>query len=98
MEFQDPTIMAFQKQQITKNENDDLESRIVNSKNLDLQESIKSESSWERGLRHAKQMKEKAQQRKQMEKTDFLDKKMNLSLKEFENEKENDERYVNIEK
>lgn len=43
-------------------------------------------------------MKEKALRRKQMEKDQFDDKKMNLSLKEFENEPENDERYLNIEK
>jgi len=42
-------------------------------------------------------MKEKALRRKQTEGDQFADKKMNLSLKEFENEKENDERYVNVE-
>ena len=62
------------------------------------QEPIKTETAWERGLRHAKEMKEKALKRKQMEKDQFDDKKMNLSLKEFENEKENDERYINAEK
>lgn len=36
--------------------------------------------------------------RKQMEKDQFADKKMNLSLKDFENEKENDERYFNAER
>lgn len=34
--------------------------------------------------------------RKQMEKDQFDDKKMNLSLKDFENE--NDERYINAER
>ena len=43
-------------------------------------------------------MKDKAKMRKQNEKEDFHDKKMNLSLKEYEIEKENDERYINIEK
>lgn len=33
-----------------------------------------------------------------MEKDQFDDKKMNLSLKDFENEKENDERYINAER
>ena len=56
-----------------------------------------NESAWERALRQAKEMKEKAKQRKQADKDEFMDKKMNLSLKEFENEKENDERYLNIE-
>jgi hypothetical protein len=57
-----------------------------------------NESAWERGLRHAKEMRDKAKQRKLTDKEDFLDKKMNLSLKEFEIERENDERYINIEK
>jgi nuclear protein NHN1 len=58
-----------------------------------------NETAWEKALRQAREMKEKAKLRKQAEqKEDFLDKKMNLSLKEFENEKENDERYLNIEK
>ena len=43
-------------------------------------------------------MKTKAQKRKIIEKDDFYDKKMNLSLKEYEIEKENDERYINVEK
>ena len=42
-------------------------------------------------------MKEKAMLRKKAE-TDFNDKKMNLSLKDLEDEKENDERHVNIER
>ena len=45
----------------------------------------------------AKEMKERALRRKQLEKEDFVDKKMNLSLKELDNEKEIDERYFNIE-
>ena len=45
-----------------------------------------------------KEMKEKAMRRKQMDKDQFDEKKMNLSLKEFEDEKENDERYMNIER
>lgn len=56
-----------------------------------------SETAWERGLRIAKEMKEKALKRKQQEK-DFNEKKMNLSLKELEDEKENDERHMNIER
>jgi hypothetical protein len=43
-------------------------------------------------------MKNKAEKRKLIEKDDFYDKKMNLSLKEYEIEKENDERYINVEK
>ncbi len=42
-------------------------------------------------------MKEKALRRKQAEK-DFDDKKMNLSLKDLEDEKENDERHMNVER
>ena len=42
--------------------------------------------------------KEKALRRKELEKEQFADKKMNLSLKEFENEKENDEQYINVER
>ena len=64
----------------------------------DPNEPLQTESAWERGLRHAKEMRERAQRRKQMEKDQFDEKKMNLSLKDFENEKENDERYVNVEK
>lgn len=59
---------------------------------------MQTETAWERGLRHAKEMKERAMRRKQMEKDQFADKKMNLSLKDFENEKENDERYFNAER
>lgn len=57
-----------------------------------------NETAWERGLRQAKEMRDKANKRKLMDKEDFLDKKMNLSLKEFEIERENDERYINIER
>jgi hypothetical protein len=42
-------------------------------------------------------MKEKAMKRKQAEKEQFNDKQMNLSLKEFEQDDEMDERYLNIE-
>ena len=56
-----------------------------------------TETAWERGLRIAKEMKEKALRRKQIEK-DFEEKKMNLSLKELEDEKENDERHLNVER
>ena len=56
------------------------------------------ETAWERGLRFAKEMKEKALKRKQAEAQDFDDKKMNLSLKDIEDEKENYERHVNIER
>lgn len=59
---------------------------------------MQAETAWERGLRHAKEMKERAMRRKQLEKDQFDDKKMNLSLKDFENEKENDERYINADR
>lgn len=42
-------------------------------------------------------MKEKALQRKQAEK-DFQEKKMNLSLKDIEDEKENDEQHIYVER
>ena len=67
-------------------------------KDAELAEPAQTETAWERGLRHAREMKEKAKARKLLEKETFEDKKMNLSLKEFENEKENDERYFNVEK
>ncbi|XP_035679838.1 zinc finger CCCH domain-containing protein 18-like [Branchiostoma floridae] len=49
------------------------------------------ESAWERGLRHAKELRKKAMQRKEQDE-DFEDKRMNLSLpeEEFDNNKEND--------
>lgn len=90
MEYQDPTASAFQAGQARADgENKD---------GGDASEPIKTETAWERGLRHAKEMKEKALRRKQMEKDQFEDKKMNLSLKEFETEDDNDERYMNVEK
>lgn len=88
LEYQDPTAKAFQAGQ----------SRADGEGGGDASEPIKTETAWERGLRHAKEMKEKALRRKQMEKDQFEDKKMNLSLKEFENEDDNDERYMNVEK
>lgn len=93
LEYQDPAATAFQTGQARADggENRDGVSGDVN-------EPIKTETAWERGLRHAKEMKEKAMRRKQMEKDQFEDKKMNLSLKEFENEDDNDERYMNVEK
>lgn len=107
LEFEDPTLKAFQQQQIsqTREENASAEldsnAMIVKDAVINNTTSIApraSESAWERGLRHAKEMKEKALKRKQKEKDEFMDKKMNLSLKEFENEKENDERYINVER
>ena len=91
LEFQDPNAKVYQHQ--SENE----KSNATSSQAAD-ESSVQTESAWERGLRQAKEMKEKAQRRKLMEKDQFDDKKMNLSLKEFENEKENDERYFNIEK
>ena len=88
LEYQDPTATAFQTGQ----------ARADGENGADASEPIKTETAWERGLRHAKEMKEKALRRKQMEKDQFEDKKMNLSLKEFENEDDNDERYMNVEK
>lgn len=90
LEFQDPNAKVYQQK--------------IEAEASVKQESVKeaaaeavvTESAWERGLRHAREMKEKAKQRKLAEKDQFDDKKMNLSLKEFELEKENDERYFNV--
>lgn len=94
MEFQDPTAQIFQQNQASARPEADKATAQATDQELSMQ----TESAWERGLRHAKEMKEKALRRKQVEKDQFDDKRMNLSLKEFENEKENDERYLNIEK
>ena len=97
LEFQDPNLNAFQQKQNSKKS--DYESKLETSEKTNQKEASDStyvESAWERGLKHAKEMKEKALKRKEIEKEDFFEKKMNLSLKEFENE--NDERYLNIEK
>jgi hypothetical protein len=76
--------------------------KAVNSSNNarphNQQASNMVESAWERGLRFAKEMKEKALKRKQAEAKEFDDKKMNISLKDIEDEKENYERHVNIER
>jgi nuclear protein NHN1 len=90
LEFQDPSAKIFQ--QLTPKVDLEAQART----NL-KEDNIETESAWERGLRHAKEMKERALRRKQLEKEDFVDKKMNLSLKELDNEKEIDERYFNIE-
>lgn len=99
MEFQDPTAKVYQ-QSTSAVSDKELEPAKNREANISSQpdESAHTESAWERGLRQAKEMKEKALRRKQMEKEQFEEKKMNLSLKEFENEKENDERYVNVER
>jgi hypothetical protein len=92
LEFQDPSLKSFEKQFIQNNIQSETESNINDNAILN------NESAWERGLKNAKEMKNKAQKRKLIEKDDFYDKKMNLSLKEYEIEKENDERYINVEK
>ena len=94
LEFQDPNVKVYQQQPIP------IASDLGDnrSSSLTLNENAQTETAWERGLRNAKEMKEKALRRKQTEGDQFEDKKMNLSLKEFENEKENDERYVNVER
>ena len=98
----DPNARVYQQSRpnATLTSNTDEQSEKTNTKDLDAAPTpLQNETAWEKALRHAKEMKEKAKQRKLAEqKDDFLDKKMNLSLKEFENEKENDERYLNIEK
>lgn len=88
LEFQDPTAQVFAHKSSFQ-----LDPSV--SQNRPVEE--KTETDWERALRQAKEMKEKAKQRKQIEKDQFDDKKKNLSLKDFENEKENDERYFNVE-
>lgn len=88
LEFQDPTAQVFAQRSAAHLESSTGMARPVEEK---------TETAWERALRQAKEMKEKAMKRKQAEKDQFDDKKMNLSLKDFENEKENDERYVNVE-
>ncbi len=91
LEYQDPAASLNQQKTGENIETDPSKQQIPGT------EVPQTESAWERGLRIAREMKEKALKRKQMEKDQFDDKKMNLSLKEFENEKENDERYVNVE-
>lgn len=88
LEFQDPTAQVFAQKSSFQLDPSTSQTRPAEEK---------VETDWERALRQAKQMKEKAKQRKQIEKDQFDDKKKNLSLKDFENEKENDERYVNVE-
>ncbi len=97
LEFQDPNAKVYQQQTAAGVNEADRMAGYASTKQED-ESSLKTETAWERGLRHAKEMKEKALQRKLVEKDQFDDKKMNLSLKEIENEKENDERYFNIEK
>lgn len=94
LEFQDPNAAVFQQAAKNLAEASEASSRPA----APAAEMTPTESAWERGLRHAKEMKEKALRRKQNEGEQFADKKMNLSLKEFETEKENDERYVNVER
>ncbi len=109
LEVEDPNVRVYQQSQATAavqksssagQDDTDKPEAAANSKDLDHAPAVpQNESAWEKALRQAKEMKERAKLRKQAEqKEDFLDKKMNLSLKEFENEKENDERYLNIEK
>lgn len=88
LEFQDPTAQVFAQKSAAQMDPSAAVARPAEEK---------SETAWERALRQAKEMKEKSTKRKQLEKDQFNDKKMNLSLKDFENEKENDERYVNVE-
>ncbi len=90
LEFQDPNAKVYQQQFNAPEAVDKTADTTAET------EAVQTESAWERGLRHAREMKEKAKQRKLAEKDQFDDKKMNLSLKEFENEKENDERYFNV--
>ena len=97
LEFQDPNAKVFQQQQQQQQHAPSSDAEPSGSRG-DPNEPLQTESAWERGLRHAKEMREKAQRRKQMEKDQFDEKKMNLSLKDLENEKENDERYINVEK
>jgi len=92
LEFQDPNAKVYQQQQVSTGERPAEEAAGENGSEA----AAVTESAWERGLRHAREMKEKAKQRKLAEKDQFDDKKMNLSLKEFENETENDERYFNV--
>lgn len=92
LEFQDPNAKVYQ-QQSNPTEAVDKPAEVSGENG---QEAVVTESAWERGLRHAREMKEKAKLRKLAEKDQFDDKKMNLSLKEFENEKENDERYFSV--
>jgi nuclear protein NHN1 len=99
LEFQDPNAKVYQQQPVVS------ASATISAAATErpigtvaANDTAETESAWERGLRHAKEMKEKALRRKQTEGEQFADKKMNLSLKEFENEKENDERYVNVER
>jgi hypothetical protein len=101
LEFQDPNAKVYQQQappQQAPPDLDDSEAQVGGSTSSKDNQPIQTESAWERGLRHAKEMKERAMRRKQIEKDQFDDKKMNLSLKDFENEKENDERYINAER
>ena len=100
LEFQDPNAKVYQQQQLTVSATASISAAASErpTGTVSKNDAAETESAWERGLRHAKEMKEKALRRKQTEGEQFADKKMNLSLKEFENEKENDERYVNVER
>jgi hypothetical protein len=101
LEVDDPNARVYQQSQAMAQKSHDQDGQAdSSSKDLDHAPAApQNETAWEKALRQAKEMKERAKLRKQAEqKEEFLDKKMNLSLKEFENEKENDERYLNIEK
>lgn len=101
LEVGDPNARVYQQSQMSSGMDT---AGADSARDLDQTESSaaaaqQNETAWEKALRNAREMKEKAKQRKlQEQKDEFKDKQMNLSLKEFENEKENDERYMNIEK
>lgn len=97
LEFQDPNAKVFQQQSMDQAE---AEQQAAAEREAIREAEPPTETAWERGLRQAREMKEKARLRKLAAKEagSFKDKQMNLSLKEFEDEVENDERYMNVEK
>lgn len=97
LEFQDPNAKVFQQQSVDQAE---AEQQAAADREAMKETEPPTETAWERGLRQAREMKEKARLRKLAAKEagSFKDKQMNLSLKEFEDEVENDERYMNVEK
>lgn len=97
LEFQDPNAKVFQQQSMDQAE---AEQQAAADREAIQDAEAPTETAWERGLRQAREMKEKARLRKLAAKEagSFKDKQMNLSLKEFEDEVENDERYMNVEK
>ena len=95
LEFQDPNAKVYERQSLEQAE---AEQAAAAASREAMAAETAAESAWERGVRQAREMKERARLRKLAEKDTFREKQMNLSLREFEEEGENDERYMNVEK